>query len=213
MADPVEVPLFFRSPIVVDDENWLGTSASVATAFSLVGHGSFMQRANPIAIEADGAGRYKITVELDDRQRPHSGNGKPAIERDGKQWWYWHGVEVPERVVTAPETITVAEIEAESNSEVRRVMIERYGQTRYLQDCGARIVHQDDYGILYQKRFKGQSWDDPITFVKVKNSTPEPDGTFKDYILRVPPNVRTARSAVAWTFGIQSQNYKPELET
>ena len=32
------------------------------------------------------------------------------------------------------------------------------------------------------------------------NSTPEPDGTRRTYFLRVPPQMRTAREAVAWTF-------------
>ncbi len=49
--------------------------------------------------------------------------------------------------------------------------------------------------------------------VKVVNSAPEPDGTFKDYFLRVPPTMQTARQAVAWTFGKESHEYAPVLET
>src|SRR5258708_19796990 len=36
--------------------------------------------------------------------------------------------------------------------------------------------------------------------IEVINRTPEPDSSFKHYWLRVPPTMRTAREAVAWTF-------------
>ena len=39
--------------------------------------------------------------------------------------------------------------------------------------------------------------------VEVVNATPEPDGSYRRYFLRVPPQVRTAREAVAWTFGFE----------
>ena len=40
--------------------------------------------------------------------------------------------------------------------------------------------------------------------VEVVNATPEPDGSYRHYFLQVPPGVRTAREAVAWTFGFES---------
>lgn len=49
--------------------------------------------------------------------------------------------------------------------------------------------------------------------VKVRNSTPEPDGSVRDYWLRVPPDLRTARAAVAWTFGLEPTEYAPAVET
>ena len=69
--------------------------------------------------------------------------------------------------------------------------------------------------------------DEPIVMVEVVNQTPEPDGSFKHYFLRVDPRLRplladgsfgraqflTARNAVASTFGLQGEQYAPELET
>jgi hypothetical protein len=62
--------------------------------------------------------------------------------------------------------------------------------------------------------------------VKVRNSTPEPDGSVKDYFLRVHPQLRpmidgglgdpqpmTARNAVASTFGLRGEEYHPTVET
>ena len=85
--------------------------------------------------------------------------------------------------------------------EVRRVKIDQYGQSRYLQDTGAEVVAEDDFGVLYRKSLGD---DEALMMVKVVNSTPEPDGTFKDYFIRVDPNayggLKTARAAIASTW-------------
>ena len=49
--------------------------------------------------------------------------------------------------------------------------------------------------------------------VEVRNSTPEPDGSVRTYFLRVPPTTRSARAAVAWTFGLNGAAYEPAVET
>ena len=113
-------------------------------------------------------------------------------------------------VVRSPHLITVKHIETETNAEMRRVMMERFGEARYLQESGAIEVHRDDFGTLYRKDIPG---DEPLVMVKVVNSTPEPDGHFKDYFLRVPPNMERARQAVAWTFNKEEMEYAPEVET
>lgn len=84
-------------------------------------------------------------------------------------------------------------------------MIERFGLDRFLRESGAELVHFDDYGKLWRALIPG---DEPLVMVEVVNSTPEPDGTFKDYFLRVPPTVRTAREAVAWTFDVEPVEYE-----
>ncbi len=101
-------------------------------------------------------------------------------------------------------------IETEQNVEIRRVMLGQYGQSRYLLDSGARPIHADKYGTLYRKEMVN---DEPIVMVKVINSTPEPDGSQKDYFLRVPSDMQTAHEAVAWTFNVTKGEYRPEVET
>jgi hypothetical protein len=149
-------------------------------------------------------------VKVDESNRLHSAFGPAFVWLDDVHHYYWHGVRVESYVVDHPERITVADIEAETNAEVRRVKIERIGQVRYLLDSGAREVHRDDYGTLYRKEVPGN---EPLVMVKVVNATPEPDGSFKDYFLRVPPTMQTAREAVAWTFGKTPDDYEPGQET
>lgn len=89
-------------------------------------------------------------------------------------------------------------------------MLERYGPSKYLLDSGAKQVHRDGCGRLYRKDMAG---DEPLVMVRVTNSSPEPDGTFREYFLRVPPTTQTAREAVAWTFGLTAEKYRPSVET
>jgi hypothetical protein len=154
------------------------------------------------------------TVTFDERGRAHRGDGPAVLHFDGKGDYYWHGVQVPQHVVMAPEKITVEEIDFEENAEVRRVMLERFGVERFLKQCKAKLVHTDETGKLFRWRAReGGRGEEALQFVVVKNSTPEPDGTYKDYYLRVPPGVTTARAAVAWTFGMDARQYKPQKET
>jgi hypothetical protein len=147
---------------------------------------------------------------VDDRNRPHCASGPFCRWRDGVSLYSVHGVRVPAYVIEHPDRITVKLIDDERNAEVRRVMLSRYGEARYLQDAGAVMVASDDCGELYRREVAG---DEPIVMVKVINSTPEGDGSRKPYWLRVPPTTKTPREAVAWTFGLGADGYVPEVET
>ena len=52
-----------------------------------------------------------------------------------------------------------------------------------------------------------------ILAVQVVNQTPEPDGSFREFWLRVPPTVMTARQAVAWTFGLSTADHDPVAQS
>ena len=149
-------------------------------------------------------------IHRDEQGRLHCETGAAVRYPDGFSVFAIHGVRVPEKVVASPETITVQEIESKKNTEVRRVMIGRYGLERYLMDSGAEEIHRDDFGILYRKALPE---DESLVMVKVVNSTPEPDGSFKDYFLRVPPTMERARQAVAWTFCKDENIYDPAFQT
>jgi hypothetical protein len=109
---------------------------------------------------------------------------------------------VPERVVVA---LTASEI-----LEVQRVMLERFGHDRLILETGAAPVHSDEFGTLYRIPIPHGR---PIALLHVTDSTPQPDGTRRRYCLRVPPDARTAREAVAWTFGLRAEDYRPIEET
>ena len=103
----------------------------------------------------------------------------------------------------------LVEILYEPNLEFRRLMLEHFGWEQFLSEVGAESCAWDDeYGVLYLTNLTDQEGE-PVKIVCVTNSTPEPDGTFKDYYLFVPPYMNSARQAVAWTFGLKASEYKP----
>jgi hypothetical protein len=159
-------------------------------------------------------------------QRLHHDTGA-ALESDVVNLYFWHGVMVPAFVIRRPDLITIAHIDQAINAEVRRVMIERYrhgeeihGVAAFIRDArGERLDHDERYGTLWRRNFfrivndERRQDDEPIVMIEVVNRTPEPDGRFKRYWLRVPPTMRTAREAVAWTFDMPAERYAPEKET
>jgi hypothetical protein len=147
---------------------------------------------------------------LDDDGSLHAADGPAIAYPDGWEIWAWHGVRVPHWVIATPERLTVAHIQTQRRNDVRRVMIERYGVERYVQDAGALKVASDEFGTLWRCPLLG---DEPLVMVEVVNATPEPDGSFRNYWMRVPPNMRTPREAIAWTFGVDAHDYDPTIQT
>ena len=129
---------------------------------------------------------------LDPDGRLHCENGPAVAYPDGTGVYVWHGVRVPAPVIKGNISITM--IDTEQNVEIRRVMLERYGYAKYLQDSGTREIQRDEFGVLYKKNIPD---DEPLVMVRVINTTPESDGSHKEYFLRVPPDTTTAAQGVA----------------
>ncbi len=161
-------------------------------------------------------------LNRDDEGRLHCENGPAVSYSDGWSVYAIHGVRLPEYIIMRPEEITVDKIHDQSNAEIKRVMIDKFGKARYIQESGAIMVHQDEFGELYKAEIEG---DEPLMMVKVINSTPEPDGSSKEYFLRVPADeeydvigvlkgpMARAKQAVAWTFKLTEEQYNPIIET
>jgi hypothetical protein len=149
-------------------------------------------------------------IALDESRRPHNTNGPAVRYSDGFEVWAFKGVRVPRDVIERPDLLTAERIRNESNAETRRVMLERFGFDRFVQEGGATVVHGDECRELLRIEIND---DEPLVMMKVRNSTPEADGSHKDYLLRVPPSMERAKQAVAWTFDIPELEYVPWIET
>lgn len=151
-------------------------------------------------------------LKRDKENRLHCPDGPALSYPDGFALYRWHGLEVPEWIILTPELITPLKITKEDNVEVRRAMMEIYGYENYITNCEAEIVDScpiDHHIIglrdakLLVKRVKD---DETIVYIDLLNSTPEPDGTVKRYLLRVDPDAykgdasRYCQAAVASTW-------------
>jgi len=92
------------------------------------------------------------------------------------------------------------------NAAVRRVCLEEFGYTRFLNQLKHAVV--DKQGEDELVRIDWHRSEEPIHLVKVKCPSA---GAF--YALRVPPKVKTVKEAIAWTFGMEKEKYLPQLET
>ena len=138
-------------------------------------------------------------------QRLHRGDG-PAVEfEDGSGVWAWKGVRVPKEVITDIRSYSPQTILAEANAEIRRVMIERYGQDKFFLDAGAKVIHKNGESELLSIDLPGDP-DKRMKAVKVRCPS-----TSAVYVLRVPPNQKKVQEAIAWTFGMTAEEYAEHL--
>ena len=123
---------------------------------------------------------------------------------------FWRGVPVDQRIAFHPEQIQASEILTERNAEVRRVMLERVGWERFINEAKPKIRHQDsdpggERNLLY---FPVQN-DENLVVLSVKCPS-----TGRNYFLRVPPDTQTCHQAAAWVAGFNDPDqYDPVAET
>jgi hypothetical protein len=159
------------------------------------------------------------------RGRLHSDRGPAKSYGDHWAIYAIHGIRVTQQIVDAPGTLTPEQILTEGNAEIRRIMVDRFGAERLLREAQAKLLDEDAaHGKLYRLEVAG---DEPIVMLEVVNSSPEPIGYdpasqvgtwranrwFKHYMLRVPPTMKTARAARAWTFNLPAAKFAPLVET
>jgi hypothetical protein len=200
-----------------------------------------LDRSFPDAVESCGlywmldgicfAAERPTHLNRDEAGHLHCEIGPGVAYPSGWSWWHWHGTRVPQSVIEEPERITVERIEQVRSPALRRVMIERYrhgeathGIAAFLRDADAhRLDHDAAFGTLWRRDID----EEPLLVVEVVNHSPEPDGSFKHYFLRVAPELRpilpdgsfgapqpfSARNAIASTFGLKGAEYIPSVET
>jgi hypothetical protein len=122
----------------------------------------------------------------------------------------WRGVQVDRRIVFAPETISAQEVLATTNTELRRVMLERMTHEKFLLEVNAEVLDQDHDTGGVRKLLKVTLEDDEA-LVAIWVICPSTD---RNYVLRVPPSMKTCRQAAAWIAGFDNPNdYAPIKET
>lgn len=126
--------------------------------------------------------------------------------------YYFDNIRIPPHYYTKPETLTVEEVLGHQNAEVRYVGMKALGMDKVLNHKKSKVIHKDKEKNQVLFKIEG-IFNEPVCYVKVVNSTAEPDGTFKDYYLCVPPTMKTCKEAVAWTFGYEEKEYNPLQES
>ena len=154
--------------------------------------------------------RHNI-LNHDERGRLHSENSIALAYPDGWGIYAWHGVRTPEYVIMQPEKITAQDVLTEKNQELSRIKMERLTIPNFIAQSKAVVVDHDTDRKGYGRNLLSIDLpNDPDRFLKVVQVTCPSTG--REYLLRVPPNMTTCAQAVAWTFGLQEQEYAPIAE-
>jgi hypothetical protein len=175
-------------------------------------------------------------VHRDGDGNAHSHMGPAAVWPDGSYVYCWRGMRAPtgwfplptrewlEERPTCPNPLprgvayvppTPEEALQHPNLELRRVAMELVGWDAVVETLRPVVVDQDPdpaIGTLLRAEMPmpggfGRSSTQTQQFLRVRC------GTGRQFSLLVPPDVRTAREANAWTYGLEPDAYAPEVRT
>ena len=149
-------------------------------------------------------------LKVDDENRPHCETGPSHRWRDGWSLYHWHGVSIPAEWIEDKKSLTAKTALTWPNIEQRRAACEIIGWDRILSESElkARVIDEDD---------------DPQVGTLVEVSLPDAGrerflrvvcGTGRRFTLPVPKTVKSAVEAQAWTWGLDTSEFKkPEIRT
>ncbi|HEY9848001.1 MAG TPA: hypothetical protein V6D28_00975 [Leptolyngbyaceae cyanobacterium] len=139
---------------------------------------------------------------FDNQNRLHA-EGSPAIQyADGFSIYAYHGVTLPEKYgKLAPNQWQAEWLLEEKNAELRRVLMQGIGYSRICQELHAlELDTWQEYSLL---KINNDVDIEPIYLLKMTCPS-----TGFIHALRVPPNVESARDAIAWVnWGIDPEEF------
>jgi len=124
--------------------------------------------------------------------------------------------------------ITFEDVEETENLELREQILRKFGYEDYIREGFKKgkinyLIIEDkifqynnpgsDFYRIPEGYFNNREdkiifLAEDITFLQVKDPS-----SGKIYFLKVPPDMRSVQEAKAWTFGLEKEEYEPEIET
>lgn len=147
-------------------------------------------------------------IHFDDNNELHNEMG-PAIKfrRGTKSNIYSiHGVVVPQNVIMEPELLSVEMIEKEDNAEIKRIMMDRMGISKYLEKTGATIVDMDSTFVSKQNDGRYVPRVLMVDKDKRKFLVGTDGSTDRVYYMQVPEHVKTCSEAASALAGFDESN-------
>ena len=150
-------------------------------------------------------------IRLDQQRRPHAEKGASITWRNGRRFYHWHGVMIPCEWVTGKPP-SAKEALTRENIEQRRAACEIVGWNNILSELNARVIDEDvdeEIGALLEVTFPEVQRQQGATekFLRVRC------GTGRTFCLPVPRDMQTAIQTNAWTYGLNPEDFQPEVRT
>jgi len=134
-----------------------------------------------------------VEVHYDEQGRLHNERGPAILCKEGLNLYYWHGVEIPKKWVTK-KLPTIQEALAWRDIEQRRATCEMIGWVNIIKELDDKVIDENpdpEIGTLLEIQLPDAEVKD--RFLKVRF------GTGREFVISVPPNMKTAHQANAWT--------------
>ena len=154
----------------------------------LANYASCLWQYDRLAIITD----FPRKIKLDVQGNLHS-DGSYALEySDGWGFGSWHGVRLPENLATTRSEEWKSDwLLTEKNAELRRVLIQGIGYGKICRDLKAESL--DSWREYKLVKLKASIDIEPMVMIKMTCPS-----TGFVHIHRVPPQMKTARNAIAW---------------
>ena len=148
-------------------------------------------------------------VSFDAERRLHCETGPAVAFSDGWGVHAWHGTRIPAEWIEDKPSLTAKIALTWPNIEQRRIACEILGWHAILADLQAKTIERDDDPTI------GELVEVTIPDVGRERFLRVRCGTGREFALPVPPTMKTALQANAWTFGIDdaAKFVKPEVRT
>ena len=151
------------------------------------------------------AGNRPDSFLVDDNNRLHSITSAALVFKDGFKSYCVRGVSVPAEWIENRDTLDPMLALTWPNIEQRRCAAEIIGWAKVLKKLNAKQVQKDKFGTLLEVQLPDSTTVSRFVHVVC--------GTGREFALPVPNSTKTARAAVAATYGIPTEMYNPEVRT
>ena len=141
-------------------------------------------------------------LKRDNEGRLHCETGPSIAYRDGWALHHWHGVSVPKEWIEDKASLSAKTALTWKNVEQRRAACEIVGWEKILTELKAETIDKDDDPMI------GELVEVTIPDVGKEKFLRVVCGTQRRFALPVPPDMKTALQANAWTFGIDGDALK-----
>lgn len=135
-------------------------------------------------------------IKFDDQNRLHCENGPAILYRDGYGVYAWHGVRIPSEWITNKGELTAKTALTWVNMEQRRAACEIVGWAKVLRELNARVIESDEDPMI------GTLLEVDIPDIGKEKFLKVLCGTGREFAIPVPPEMKTALEANAWTYGL-----------
>ena len=147
-------------------------------------------------------------IQFDAENRPHCETGPAIRYRDGFSVYAWRGQQVPSAWIEHPESLTARTALTWPQIEQRRAACEILGWPQILDALNGVEIDANpnpEIGVLIEVELPDIGKE---KFLRVRC------GTGREFALPVPPGMRSARQAQAWTWGLEEDEFlEPEVRT